>query len=99
MGRDLGLVEDDAIVRIDPGRDHAGRDLAGGAAQLHRIMRWHGDRMHVDNAEDRRIVALQLHPVADRPEVIAKMQVTSGLNAREDAVHLTRSIGLKRKRA
>jgi len=42
--------------------------------------------MHVDDAEDAVVVALERHPIADRAEVVAEVQIAGGLDAREDAV-------------
>src|SRR5690606_19488555 len=80
------LVEDDAALRVDARGDIGGRDLARRAAQMLRILR-QGQRVQVHDAEDAVIVLLQLHPVPDRAQIIAQMQVPGRLYARENAVH------------
>ena len=79
----LALVEDDVLLRLDAGGDEGGRDLADLAGELLRILPG-GDRVHVDHAVDAVEPLLQLHEALDRPEVIAEMQVSRGLDSRED---------------
>ena len=43
-----------------------------------------GHCMQVNNAVDRVVVVLELHPVPKRTEVVAKMDIACRLNARED---------------
>src|SRR5262245_46074444 len=45
--------------------------------------------MQIDDAEDALIVLLQHDPVANGAEIIAEMQIAGGLDAGENAVHLT----------
>src|SRR6516162_11916304 len=88
MSGNHALVEDDTALGIDAGGDVGGRHFARGGAQFGRILRL-SERMQVDDAEDAVVVILQRDPVADRPEVIAEMQVAGRLDAGEDAVHWT----------
>ena len=84
--RHLALIEEDAALGIDARGDIGGRDLAGARAQLGGLLPL-GDGMQVDDAEDARVIVLQPHPVPDRAQVVAEMQIAGGLDAREDAVH------------
>ena len=45
------------------------------------------DRVQVHDAEDAIVVGLQGHPVPDRAEVVADMQLARGLDSREDRLH------------
>ena len=72
MFRDLTLVEDDVLLRIDARRDESRRHLADARLQFGRILR-HGDRMQVDDAIDAIVRALQLDEFDDRAEIVAKM--------------------------
>jgi hypothetical protein len=47
MIRVLALVEEDVLLRIDPGGDQRGRNLAGGLAKLLRVLPL-GDRVQID---------------------------------------------------
>src|SRR3546814_5945029 len=62
------------------------RHLARAGAQLGRVLP-DGDGVQIDDTVDALEFVLQGHPVADRPEIVAEMQVAGGLDAREDAVH------------
>ena len=75
MRGDHALVEDDAVLGVDPGGDIGGGDLAGRGAQLGRVLR-HGQRVQVDDAEDALVIMLQRDPVADRAEIIADRKST-----------------------
>ncbi len=86
---DLALVEDDAGLGIDPRREIAGGHAPRVLAQLRGIVR-HGDRVHVDHAEDGLEVFLHADPVADRAEIIAEMGNAGRLNAGKDAALLVR---------
>ncbi len=86
MTADHALVEDDAMPRVDAGGDIGGGNLAGRMAQFERVLR-HRQRMQIDDAEDAFVIVLQRHPVADRPEIIAEMQVAGRLNAGKNSVH------------
>ncbi len=86
MGGHRALVEDDAATGIDPGGDIGGGHLARLGAELRRVLR-QGNGVEIDNAKDAVVIALQRDPVADGAEIIAEMQVASGLDAREDAIH------------
>ena len=70
-------------VGVEPGGEEARRDLVGLGAQRRRLLR-HGDRVQVDDAVDRLVLALQPHPVADRAEIVAEVQIAARLDAGED---------------
>ena len=86
MAGNGGLVEDDVLLGIDARRDHGGGHFAGIGDQFLRVLP-HGDRMHVDDAENALEVVLEGNPVADCAEIVAEMEVAGGLNAGEDAAH------------
>ena len=85
MLRHARLVEQDRAFRRNAGRDQACRDLARALAKLLRVLR-HGDGVKIDDAVNRLKTVLKRHPVADRPEIIAKMEIASRLDARENTV-------------
>ena len=84
MLRDPRLVEDNGAFRRNTGGDQAGRHLARALPQLSRVLR-HGNGVQVHNTIDRFKTVLQRHPVADRPQIIAKMQIAGWLNTGKDA--------------
>ena len=82
----LALVEDDVLVRVDPGSEERRRHLAGLLAELVRAAP-HRDRMgdgvQIDDAIDALMRRLHLDEALDGAEIIAEMQVAGRLNARE----------------
>ena len=86
MCRDLALIEQDIVRRIDPGGDHAGSHFPGIMTQFFRVLP-DGDRMHVDHAVDAFIVVLEAGEITDRTEIVPEMQITGRLNAREYTLH------------
>ena len=86
MGRDMALGEDDRLADIDARRDIGGGDLARRPRKGGRILR-QGDRMQVDDAEDRLALRLQPDPVLERPQIISKVQLVGRLHAGKDADH------------
>ena len=84
MGRDLALVEDHVLLRVDARGDERRRDLADRPRQLVGILR-HGDRVHVDHAIEAFMLVLQRDELGDRTEIIAEMEVAGRLDAGEDA--------------
>ena len=53
-------------------------------AQVGRLVR-HGDRVVVDDAEERLVLVLQLDPVLHRSEIVSDVQLARGLDAAEDS--------------
>ena len=86
MARDAALVEDDAAVGIDAGGDVGGGHFVRLGAELKRVLRQR-ERVQIDDAEDAVEIALEAHPVADRAEIIAEMQVAGRLDAGKDPIH------------
>ena len=84
MRGDLRLVEQDAPVRIDPAGDHGRGHFQRAAVQFGRIVR-HRNGMQVGEEEQALLAVLHIvlhaHPVADRPEVIAEVEIAGGLDA------------------
>ena len=88
MDRDLALVEDDVLLRIDAGGDEGGGHLAGVLAKLGRPApdrHRHGDRVQVDDAVDAVMRPLQLDEAHDGAEIVAEMEIAGRLDARKDA--------------
>ena len=81
--RHVALHEDGGVLGIQPGGQEPGRDLVGLGAQLRGLLR-HGDRVQVDDAVDRLVLALQAHPVAHRAEIVAEVQLAARLDAGKD---------------
>ncbi len=72
--RNLALVEDDRLLRVDTGCDIGCSDFPRGVSQLGRVLP-DRDRVHVDNAVDAFVIVLQTHEVADGAEIVAKREV------------------------
>ena len=75
---DLALVEHDVAPGIDAARNEGGRDLAGCARQLDRVLP-DRDRMQIDDAVDAIVAILQLNEFDNGAEIIAEMQITGRL--------------------
>ena len=87
--RDLTqLLEQDVPVGVDAAGEQRRRHLARLRRQLARVLP-DGDGVQIDDAEDAFVIALQSHPVAQRPEVIAERGDARGLDAGKDALHGT----------
>jgi hypothetical protein len=88
MSRNLGLVEQDRLVGIDPAGDQGGDHLERGRIELGRVMR-HADGVQICQEDQARAARgfglfLKLYIIDDRTKVIAKMRLTGGLNAGND---------------
>ena len=88
MRRDLGLVEQDRLVRVDPAGDEGRNHFKRRRAQFLRVMR-QTERVQVGEEDQARSATgerfvLQLHVIDDRAKVIAKMRLAGGLNAGND---------------
>jgi hypothetical protein len=83
MRGDASLVEQDRLGRIDPGRHQRRRHLARVRGQLGGIV-IDGDRVEIGEEIEflARHLVLHAHPVADRAQIIAEMQISGGLDAR-----------------
>ena len=84
MGGHTGLVEQGRLVRIDARCDQRGGHFARTGAQGRRIMR-HGYGVQIGQEEQAFAFILHLHPVDDRAEIIAEMEIAGGLDAGDDA--------------
>ena len=75
-------------MRIDPAGDQRGGHFERGAIQFCRVVR-HGNRMKIGEEEQALAVIIHLvlhpHPVADRAEIIAEVEIAGGLDAGNDA--------------
>ena len=82
--RHLGLVEEDRALRVEAAGDVGRGQLAGGLAQLLRVLP-DGDRVQVDDAVDRLMAVLHRAQAAERAEIVAERQVARRLDAGKDA--------------
>ena len=84
----LRLVEQDRAFWIDPARHQRGRHFQRRALQLGRIVR-HREGVQIGEEEQAFLTVshriLHRHPVADRTEIIAEVEVAGGLDAGDDA--------------
>jgi len=88
VGWNLGLVEQDRLVRIDPAGHQRGSHFKGILAQFGRNVR-HRNGVQVGQEVEALATAgchfvLHLHPIADRPQVIAEVKVARRLDAGND---------------
>ncbi len=82
----VALAEQGRFGRIDPGRDQSGGHFADPAAQACRFL-VEADRVEIGEEEEAFALALILHPhpVADRAQIIAEVEVARRLDAGDDA--------------
>ena len=80
----LALVEDDALLRVEPAGEVGRRHVHDRPAEFGGVLP-DGDRMHVDHAVDALMRVLHVDPVQHGAEVIAEMQVTGRLHAGKHA--------------
>ena len=87
MGGNLCLVEQYAARRVQAASDQRGGHFQRSCTQFGRVVRL-GDGVKVSQEEQapavRVYLVLHLYPVADCAEVIAKVQISGGLNSRYD---------------
>ena len=86
MLHDVALHEHRGHVGIEPDGEQHRRQPHGRLADHARLL---GDRqgMEVDDAVEGVGIVLAVDPVAQRPQVVAEMDFTGGLDARQDAGH------------
>ncbi len=81
---DVGLAEEDAALRVEPGGEQDRGGVEDALPQVGRVVR-HRDRVQVDDAEDRRLApVLPLDVLADRADVVAEVLAAGRLDAGED---------------
>ena len=80
---DVGLAEEDAAIRVEPGGEQDRHRVVHPFAKLGRIL-GDGERVEVDDAVDRLAAVLPLDVLADRPDVVAEVLAPRGLDAAED---------------
>ena len=81
---DVGLAEEDAALGVEAGGEQDRRRVVEALAQLGGLV-GDGDRMQVDDAEDRRVAALlPLDVLADRADVVAEVLAPGRLDSAED---------------
>ena len=83
---DVALHEDRGDVGIEPDREHHRRQLDRGLADDSWLL---GDRerVQVDDAVEDVLLVLAVDPVPQRPQVVAEVDVTGRLDAREHTGH------------
>ncbi|MNH04982.1 hypothetical protein D3C79_642920 [compost metagenome] len=79
----MRLHEDGTFLWIDATGQVQRQRIQGGFTQLLCILT-HGDGMQIDDAVDAIKLVLQLHPLAQRPHVVADSQFTGRLRAAEN---------------
>ena len=88
VGGDLRLVEQHRALGVDPAGDQRGGHLERGGGELCGNVRL-ADRVEVGEEEQSLVgfghLVLHAHPVADRAEVVAEVEVAGGLDAGDDA--------------
>ena len=87
--RDLALIEENALLGIEPRGDIGRRHLADRLLQLGRTaphVEALRDRVQVDDAIDALVRLLQLDPLQHGPQIVAEVQAAGRLHAGEDAL-------------
>jgi hypothetical protein len=84
MRRHCRLHHHRAHLRVDPRRQVQRCDLFDLPAQLGRVL-VERDRMQVYDAEDALVVVLYAHPILERAQIIAYVQVPGGLHPGKDS--------------
>ena len=82
----VALHEHRGDVGIEADREQHRRQLDRGLAD-HAGLLGDGQRVQVDDAVERVALVLAVDPVAQRPQVVAEVDVTGGLDARQHAGH------------
>src|SRR3546814_4002061 len=88
MGGHTGLIKKDGTIRIDPGGNKCGGHFPDVAdALLTRFM--HGDAVQIGEEKEALTAfvhfVLHPHPIPDRAQIIAQMEIAGRLNAGKDA--------------
>jgi len=81
--RNIGLNNDRRLFRVYAGGDKKRCSFADLTRKLVRLL-IHSDRVQIDDAEDTFVPSLNLSPVFQCSEIIAYVELTTGLNAREN---------------
>src|SRR5581483_4990066 len=84
MGRDVGLHKYRRFLWIDPGSQVERCDLARSSAQGLRVLRQR-DGVQVNNAKETLVIVLNLHPLLERAEIVADVEVAGRLNTGKHA--------------
>src|SRR3989442_10791798 len=85
MLRDIRLHEDRRNIWIYSHGEINPREFPGLRGQNLRLLR-EGDRVKIHDAEKTFVLALQRHPIAQRAEVIPKMNIAGRLRTAEDSL-------------
>src|SRR6476620_9969363 len=81
----LALVEENALLRVEPGGDVGRGHFADRVAQLGRVLPY-GDGVQIDDAEDAIVRLLHLDPLHHGAQIIAQVQGAGRLHTGEDAL-------------
>jgi hypothetical protein len=80
----IGLPEQDASTGIEPGGQQEGGGVVDPGPELGGVVR-HRDGVEIDDAVDSLAPILALDVLTDRPDEVAEMLPSRGLNTGEDA--------------
>ena len=80
VGRHMGLDKEDALLRVKTAGNIVGQEHQGAAAQLRRVLT-DGDGVLVGQEEVTVKLLNHIGPMAQRPQIVAQMQIAAGLNA------------------
>ena len=81
MGGYACLIEQDRFFRIDPGSNQRRDHFATVGRQFNRII-VDGDGVKIGQEKQALALILHLHPVLDRAQIIAEMEISRWLDAR-----------------
>ena len=81
--RHVALRKDGRAVRVEPGGDQYREEVERAVVQVARVV-LDGDRVQVDDAEERLAELLCLRELAEAADVVAEVLVARRLDARED---------------
>ena len=84
VGADVALDEDGRAVGVDPDREEHGRQVERLLAEVARVVA-DGDRVQVDDAEERLALLLGRRILAEAAAVVAERLFARGSDAGEDA--------------
>src|SRR3974390_10992 len=88
----MRLDEQRAAFWIEPGRKVVDHDLERTLLEAGGVGVVGGQRMPVCNEEEAIVLVLQVHPVAQRPDVVAEVQLAGGAHAAQDAAFLVEQL-------
>ena len=79
-----GLHDHARYLRVDAGGQEKGGGVADLREQLFGVL-IHGDGVQIDDAVDAFVLVLHTHPILERAEIIADVEIAGWLDARKDS--------------